>query len=338
VNIKYFLILGFLLINIPLAFSNNCLNDSVDHPSLFDIVAKSNDVVFHLSEPIKLINKNFSKDIVTKGSITISTALDTLVFSAKLELGGKNRRQICSNPPIKIDVKKEELTSKSLNKQCDKIKLVFQCMTNKSKAESIKQEKFVYDLHALITDYTRRVKLVKVLVSDKDKPFDALLLEDDKDMDVRLDLKRIKTSVISPDVINRAEYVKMCLFQYMIANSDWSALLGHNTELYKRNADNTLIIVPYDFDYAGIINNDYATPSEKLPIENVTERYFMDKKITMAELQTGINYFLAIEKEVYQLTNAADYLSEGSRKRMTKFIEDYYAIIKNERKVKQLLN
>lgn len=335
---RYLLILGFLLINNPVAFSNTLLKDSLDHPSLFDIVAKSNDVVIHISEPIKLINKNFNKEIVTKGTVTIFTTKDTLHLSAKLEPGGKNRRQICSNPPIKIDVKKEELLSNSLNKKCDKIKLVFQCMSNKSKAESIKQEKFVYDLHALITDYTRRAELVKVLVSDRDLRYDAILLEDDKDMDVRLDLQRIKTSVISPDVINRPEYVKMCLFQFMIANSDWSALLGHNTELYKRNEDNTLIIVPYDFDYAGIINNDYAVPSQKLPIERVTERHFMDKKITIEELQIGINYFLAIEKEVYQLTEDADYLSEGSRKHMTKFIEDFYYIIKNEKKVKNLLN
>lgn len=336
-NYKYFLILGFLLINIPQAFSNSYGNDTVDYPSLYDIVAKSNEVVFHISEPIKLIKKNYNKEIVTKGNIRISTQTDTLHFSAKLEPGGKNRREICNIPPIKIDVKKEELITHSLNKHCDKVKLVFQCMVNKSKSESIKQEKFVYDLHALVTDYSRRASLVKVQIADKEKFYDALLLEDNKDMDVRLNLKRIKTSVISPDVINRPEYVKMCLFQFMIANSDWSAILGHNTELYKRDADDMLIIVPYDFDYAGIINNDYAVPSEKLPIEHVTQRYFMDKKLSLAELEEGVKYFIAIEKDIYQLAADADYLSEGSRKRMTQFIEDFYGIIKNEKKRAQLL-
>jgi len=333
-----FSILFVVILSAPSLYSNHDLIDTSKQQSLFDRIVENENIVFHIYKPIKEIEKNFNKDITTKGIINISYGSEKLSFSVKLEPGGKNRRMICTNPPIKIDLQKEELDKESLNKQCDKIKLVFQCASNKSKAESIKQEKLLYDIHALVTPFSRRAELVKVGVADKERQYDAILLEDNKDMDVRLDLKRIKTRIISTDVINREEYVKMCLFQFMIANADWSARMGHNTELYKRNADNSLIIVPYDFDYAGIINNDYASPPENLPIAHVTDRYFMDKSIQLGELKAAINYFIGIEADIHDQINNASYLTEGSRKRMNNFIKSFYSIIRNEKKVNQMLN
>ena len=44
----------------------------------------------------------------------------------------------------------------------------------------------------------------------------------------------------------------------MIANTDWSARKMHNSKLYQRIEDEAYLTIPYDFDYAGIINNEYA--------------------------------------------------------------------------------
>ncbi|MFC2096584.1 hypothetical protein ACFLQ3_02680 [Bacteroidota bacterium] len=45
--------------------------------------------------------------------------------------------------------------------------------------------------------------------------------------------------------------------------------------IYKDVTKPDLIPVPYDFDFAGLVNADYANPAEVLDIENVTERYFL---------------------------------------------------------------
>lgn len=312
--------------------------DTTVSPSLFDLVDSKSKVTFHLSEKIKTINKNFKKDEAeTAGTINIKTEDGDYSFSVDFSPGGKSRRKICSFPPIKMDLKKKELETNSLNKKCDKIKLVFQCSSSGSMAESIKKEKFVYDLYALVTPYGRRAKLVKVVIADKDKEYDAMLLEDDKDMDARLNLNRLKVGSIAPEAVNRKEYVKMCLFQYMISNADWSARRGHNTEVYKRNSDNSLIIVPYDFDYSGLINNSYAIAPENLPINKVTDRYFMDKTVGLDELKEGVEFFKSIEDEVHELCMNSTYLSEGSRKRLSKFLGEFYKTIHNEKKVERML-
>ena len=203
--------------------------------------------------------------------------------------------------------------------------------------ESIKMEKLLYDLYAVVSPYARRAKMIKVNIDGEKKTFDAFLLEDDDDFEVRTGTKIIKSRTIATSVLNRTEYVKMCMFQFMISNADWSARKGHNTDLYRREEDNSLIIVPYDFDYSGIINNDYAVAPENLPIERVTQRHFMDKNIPITEMKAGIDLFLEKESTMFKTIEEASFLSEGSKKRFTKFIGEFYKIIKDEKRINRMM-
>ncbi len=63
---------------------------------------------------------------------------------------------------------------------------------------------------------------------------------------------------------------RMAIFNYMIGNTDWSVPNQHNVRILSQsNAErpNLGIIVPYDFDYTGLVNADYAVPIEQLGIE-----------------------------------------------------------------------
>ena len=308
-----------------------------DRQSLFDFLYGTNEVVINVSHELKEIEKNFEKDMETEGQITIFADKEQYTFSSMFKPGGKSRRKICRMPPLKMNLKKGELETFNFLRDNDKMKIVFQCQTSKSMAESIKKEKFIYDLYSLVSPYGFRAKLVKVKIGDNNKYVDGFVIESDEDIQMRQGIEILKNKTIAPQVVNREEYIKMVLFQFMISNSDWSARKGHNTDLFKRNADNSLIIIPYDFDYCGLIDNDYAVAPENLPINNVTDRYFMDKTISMEELESGIDYFVNIESDVYTMMDEATYLSEGSIKRMKKFVEGFYKIIKDQKKVKRLL-
>ena len=194
-------------------------------------------------------------------------------FTAEFTPGGKSRRTICKFPPLKIDLKKSELESFSFLKDHDDLKIVFQCEPGSNSAENIKKEKFLYDLYGLFSQYGKNSKIVKVKVAENKKYYEGFLLEDDRDIEKRTGTKVLKNKTIATTVVNQEEYLKMCLFQFMIANADWSARKGHNTRLYQRVEDKSLIIVPYDFDFCGMINNSYAMPPENLPIRDVTDRY-----------------------------------------------------------------
>lgn len=308
-----------------------------ERKSVFEYLYDKNEIMVLVSEDLKTINKNFENEIETIGKVDLIADKEQFSFTTELKPGGKSRRKICRMPPLKMNFKKNELETFNFIKDIDKMKIVFQCQTSGSMAESIKKEKFLYDLYELVSPYGFRSKMVKIKISDDKNFVEGFIIESDKDFMKRRDIELLKNRTIAPTVVDREEYVKMCLFQFMISNSDWSARKGHNTDLFKRNADNSLVIVPYDFDYSGIIDNSYAVAPENLPIDDVTQRYFMDKTITVEELEKGIAYFLDIENDIYSTCDSASFLSESSQKRMKKFIENFYKIIKDKKATKKLL-
>ncbi len=305
--------------------------------SLFEHMYGKDALIAVIPEEFSTLKKALNKNEPVQGVVDFFVDKEQLSFTTRYELGGKTRRTICVNPPVKINLVKSELSNFNFKKDLDKFKFVFQCDAAKSKLESLMQEKLVYDLYSVVSEYSHRTQLIKVKVGKNRNYLQAFILEDDDEVAARNKAQRIKVAAISLDAVDRKEYVRMCLFQFMIANTDWSARRGHNTEIFQRLEDKTFVITPYDFDYAGIINNSYAVVAELIPVERVTDRYFMDKKVTYEELTDAVSYFLSKENELLDTCDQAIYLSEGTRKRMRRFIEGFYKIIGEEKQLKFML-
>ncbi len=309
-----------------------------DRKSLFNFLQAKEKVSLHMSVKIKDILNNFNKsDQATGGVITITANNEQFIFSSNFKPGGKSRRKICNNPPVKINLKKKELSNFNFSKDYDNLKIVFQCKKFQQYAESIKLEKFIYDLHNIITTFSHQAKLVKIGTVDKKDPLYGFLLESREGLCKRTNLKEIEVSTISTSILDRVEYVRMCLFQFMIANTDWSAVKMHNSKFYQKLEDKTFVTIPYDFDNCGMINNKYAVPSEKLPISKVTQRHFMDKKISLDELEKEIEYFISIEDTIKRFCTSIDYLSDDSKKRVEKFIDKFYETIKDTNRMQSMV-
>ena len=60
----------------------------------------------------------------------------------------------------------------------------------------------------------------------------------------------------------------------MIGNTDWYINTNHNIDVFQDKVTGALIPVAFDFDFAGVINTPYATPSKQIPIVQVRQRYF----------------------------------------------------------------
>ena len=65
----------------------------------------------------------------------------------------------------------------------------------------------------------------------------------------------------------------MSIFQYMIGNLDWSVLKSHNIALFRRE-DGTIIPLPFDFDYSGLVNAEYAVPPKALHLYSIRVRKY----------------------------------------------------------------
>ena len=91
------------------------------------------------------------------------------------------------------------------------------------------------------------------------------------------------------------------MFQYMIGNTDFSAVYLHNERLFY--VDGMIVPVPYDFDMSGLVDASYAVVSqvrnEVLPIDKVTKRLYRGFEADVQTLEVVRILFLEKENEVF---------------------------------------
>jgi hypothetical protein len=127
----------------------------------------------------------------------------------------------------------------------------------------------------------------------------------------------------------------MDMFQYMIGNTDYSSYDLHNMILI---SDSTRrfppLPVPYDFDWSGLISANYAVPHPVVGTDHVTERVYRGFKKEEFIVYHTIKVFNARKPEIYQLFENFDLLEAKKKKDVVKYLDGFYEIINNEKKVK----
>jgi len=128
------------------------------------------------------------------------------------------------------------------------------------------------------------------------------------------------------------------IFQYMIGNTDWSVTVNHNIRLIRTKGDSVSrpYPVPYDFDYAGLVNAGYAIPAEQLGTQSVKERVYRGYPRNIAELNTIMEVFKERKEKIYSLIKNFDLLSSGNKKEMINYLDEFYSAIKSDSDLKQL--
>jgi len=119
------------------------------------------------------------------------------------------------------------------------------------------------------------------------------------------------------------------MYQYLISNVDWHIPSKHNVKLIKSNDHRKPLPmpVPYDLDYCGIVNTNYAIPQPRVPIESLTQRYWIGNCLTDEEFSTISATFLENKDEIISMFEECESLDKIHRNTAVKFIKQYYNII-----------
>jgi hypothetical protein len=83
-------------------------------------------------------------------------------------------------------------------------------------------------------------------------------------------------------------------------------------------------VVPYDFDYTGLVNAHYAVPGEGLPIESVRERYFLGPCRNEGDYEEIVDHFKDFYEPIIHYLEEFQYLEEDQREDMIEYIKDFY--------------
>lgn len=138
----------------------------------------------------------------------------------------------------------------------------------KKHISSIFREYLIHRAFSIITDKSFKVRLLKIsYIDSKDKIKTVtrygFVIEDQYMVAKRLDGVIVKSMRLKDQSTNREHMVMLSIFHFLEENTDWQVARLHNLKLLRINkiTETAPYVIPYDFDYTGMVNASYAIPS-----------------------------------------------------------------------------
>ncbi|MCO6487802.1 MAG: hypothetical protein J5I98_05250 [Phaeodactylibacter sp.] len=339
---KIFVLLAAMLCMPPIVSSQTQSAETGDppQPTLFEYFYRQDGYIPVLileTDWNRLINEKLQEEY-QPGILSFSGPDgETVALQVSLRARGNARKKVCFFPPVKIKGDKKQLAGLGIAPG-KKLKLVLPCGNGKADAECLLKEALAYQLYEVVYPVHHRTKVIQLEGwedGDKKYSFQAFFVEDDKEFAERVKGKRIKEEKIRTVDLERDAYVKMSFFQYMIGNTDWSEPNSHNLQILELPGHEKLVPVPYDFDYAGFVDTDYAKPRSSLPIKDVEERFFLGKYVNEDEALACAQYYLSRKEQLLKVCRDFDLLREKSSRSIQEFVTDFFDLLEDEEKVLQ---
>jgi hypothetical protein len=320
------------------------------------------------AKPVKLFKNNARMSVTLKGpwrritrrvenpekypgelSYTDSSGQQQTLNIGITTRGLTRRDKVCNFPPLKLWFDKEQVKGTVFRGQ-GSLKMVTHCKDNKGFEQYYIKEYLSYRIYNLITPYSFRVRplMVTYIDSERDpKPeeFFGFLIEDIDDVAKRNGLKELEIPKVSHRKLDPDEISNYALFQFLIANLDWSATGGrdpveccHNTKLISESPDaSTVFAIPYDLDSSGLVDTHYAAPPDKLPVRSIRQRLYRGFCVHNGAIPAALERFRAKKQDILNLFSSEDLLTEKGRASAVKFIEGFYNSLAKPGAVDKLL-
>jgi hypothetical protein len=251
---------------------------------------------------------------------------------------GKSRLEQCHFPPLSVNFKGAEKKGTLFAGQ-KKLKLATRCRSNNIYETYLLQEYSIYRAFNVLTDASFRVRRVNATYHDAEgKKGDlvamAFFIESDNEVADRLGMKELDVSIINPSQLEPEHASIFALFQYLVGNTDWSAIKGpgdegccHNGKVIApEGSTNGWLVIPYDFDQSGIINTNYSMPAEGLGIRSVRQRLYRGRCIHEDLLDDTVAMFDARRPQITAALLPED-LQGKVRQTASRYIDDFYEIV-----------
>lgn len=294
---------------------------------------------FTLEVPMKTLLRRAEDRPVLDGKLHYTNPHgQQLEFDVQVTTRGHSRLETCKFPPLTVIFEKKQVKGTVFAGQ-KKLKVVTPCRTGESYLEFLRQEYGIYKAYNVVTDAAFRPRMLRVTFTDsqgklKDEVRIAFFIESIHEVAKRSGMETVKLNKIPPYHLDAANSSIYELFQYLIANTDWSKSKGpgeedccHNGKALRvQDSEFGWVVLPYDFDQAGLINVPYARPHDRLPIRRVTQRLFRGRCEYLDHLDTTIQLFNE-RRQAIEAALASGGVSERTRDRQNAYVAKFYEIV-----------
>lgn len=305
---------------------------------------------FTIEAPFKKVFRERSQESEQFPAVlTYQDGGEQVTLNLKVNTRGRFRlrKRTCNFPPIQLDLQKDSVAGTIFAGQ-NKIKLVTHCQSGRDQYEQyVIQEYLVYRAYNLFSDMSFRVRLAHITYIDNEENKDpltkyAFLIEHKDDLAARTGWEILEIPLVPPDYFEQDNLNAVSVFQFLIGNTDISLFQAapgedeccHNAKALGSMAG-PVFSVPYDFDMSGIVNTRYSEVPEKLGIRNVRQRLYRGHCVPPDQMARTIQMFKEQKDALYALYMEQEQLDEKVRKKTIEYLDDFYEIINNDRKLER---
>ena len=301
--------------------------------------------------PFSTIMRVRSRDEDSPGTLTYH---DPEAGDVTVELGIRTRgrfrhkEEVCPFAPLRLNFKKSSRKG-TLFAGSNKLKLVTHCRNGSTpNTQALLKEHLAYRIFNQVTDNSYRVRLMRVTYVDSDRKdrkrtYFAFLIEHREQVAKRIGFAVNSMEAAEIRLLDPVQTNLSSVFQYMIANTDFSPIRAaagepccHNNVLFG-DQNGAILGIPYDFDMSGIVNAPYAVPNPRFGLRNVRERLYRGRCVNNEYLGASTQAFIVRKQAIFDLITNDEHFDKGTRKKTTRFVNDFYETIEDPKRMQASL-
>ena len=264
-------------------------------------------------------------------------------FPATLRARGHFRRQArnCEFPPLKLEFERKD-ARETLFQGNANLKITTNCRPSTTDYQQyILSEYALYRAYQIVSPKYFRTRLARITYHDKagatnDVVSWAFFIEDDKEVAKKFGAEIDESHGALFRDLEPNQLAITALFEYMVANTDWSITGLHNIALL-RDSTGAISPVAFDFDWSGAVNTRYSFPDARLGIRTTTERLYRGPCRTMAEWQPVLDRFITARPRIEAIYASLPQLDARRKRDVLAYFADFYKIIGNPNSARRAL-
>ena len=265
---------------------------------------------------------------------------DGKMYRVEVKPRGKFRRKVSVFPPLKLKFKKKDLVADGLD-TLNEIKLVLPCYESEKGDELIVREYLAYRMYEQLTDVSMHARLIRLTIRDthvekSKKPMFAILLEDEEELVARLHGTLNEEYGTPTDSLHSYQAALTVMFQYMIGNTDWEVAMLRNVRLVRAPGSGKTLLVPYDFDFSGLVSAPYSSPSSETGLKTVRDRFLMANGLKPEVLKRALNA-LNMSKSAFYTICKSKYLNYEASEDMSRYLHTFFEKIEGKDEIPQMM-
>jgi hypothetical protein len=258
---------------------------------------------------------------------------DTVSFPVQLATRGHYRLKAstCAVPPLKVYFDKEK-TKGTLFGGEGSLKLSTHCQSGNRYAQDVYLEYAVYGMYNVLTRVSLKARLATITWTDPADPKFTITrpgfwLQDEEDMAKEVRGKVIMQTGGHAEEMEPKQMAITDVFQYMIANTDYSLSYLHNYRIIVTDTAVAYYPMAYDFDLVGLVDPPYGVVDYRLPIKRVTDRLYRGGCHPPELLAEVVGIFKAKKDAIYGVLRDIKDLEPARLKESNGFLDEFYKAI-----------